>query len=751
MRSNRSVMCLLVILALSFGGVASPVAASVAPAVAGPASATQAEEPAAALTISPTAWDFGSVLVGESSEPAEFTLTNQSDVDYTVDEVGFFVTATNHFRSVTGSSDQCSGQPLPAHSSCTFGVTFTPQSSGPRTTTLGVQLDGVEVPLPKPGSVLTGTAPMPTMRITPTDDLFDFGDVRVGEPPASKRFTISNDGEPGSVLKIVGITIVYADSGFTRVDGALPVALEVGDDPFEFHVEFEPEDAGSHRAMMYIAATGLGVSAVALLGDGTAPRIGLTPSSHDFGDVAVGASRSKVFTVTNAGSAGLSGLDASVSGDDLSIVAGDSDCDDVSSLGVGESCVVKLRYAPDELGSDSGSLSLTANGGLHDASSLEGTGVPDDEDAPGAPIVAVSPDEWDFGTIEVETSASKGLTVRNTGGSTLTGLSLSVTGAFSIDTDASTCDDEASIAAGDTCSVQVVFAPATTGAKSGTLKLQSANAANGTVNVPLDGLAAPHPSDVSVAPNAHDFGHVVFAGTRSKRFVVTNSGGTPVTISEVVRTGSRSFTLLGPDNECAGETLGHGESCTFRVRFKAPASTAGAKNAALHVLGAGFEEIVVPVTATAEPFKARVDAFITAKSDKPSKYVGIGAFCNSSCWQQQAERTVGRGATFTYRVRVRNGGNGVDDLRIRLYQTRSKSSIRRIQVLRNGNQDVTSRVSDGSYLARDVNPGAEIYFWVRVTVATHAPSAVSNTVIISGQSTRTPKVKDFVRARTTIR
>jgi hypothetical protein len=458
-----------------------------------------------------------------------------------------------------------------------------------------------------------------------------------------------------------------------------------------------------------------------------------------------------VFTVSNTGGVGLTGLEIGISGDDLAIAAGDSDCDDRSSLDAGASCVLKVRYQPDELGADTGSLTVTAHGGLTDASGLEGAGITPEAAGPGEPIVAANPDEWDFGSLEVETTASRSFTVRNTGGSTLEGLSLTVSGAFSIAAGSSTCDDTTTLASDDSCSVTVEFGPATVGSKSGTLKVLSGNAANGTVNVPLVGLATPHPSDVSVSPASHDFGDVVFRGTRTKRFSVTNSGGTPVTISEVARAGSRSFTVLTADDECANETLGEGESCTFRVRFQAPSSTAGRKNATIRLTGTGFDEIVVPVTATAEPFRARIDAFITSKADKPGKYVGIGAFCLVACPSQQVDRAAIRGATVTYRVRIRNSGNGVDDIRVRLTQTKSKSSIRRIQVLRNGNQDVTSRVTDGSYVARDVVPGGEIYFWVRVTVAVHAPSDRINTTILSGQSTRAPKVKDVVRARTTVR
>ena len=135
--------------------------------------------------------------------------------------------------------------------------------------------------------------------------------------------------------------------------------------------------------MMYIAATGLGVTAVALLGDGVAPDLTLTPSSHDFGDVAVDASRSKVFTVANAGSAGSQRVSRSISaGGDFAIVVDDSDCDDVTSLGVGDTCLVKVRYRPGEVGGDTGQLSATANGGQSDSVRPRGArGVPKSKEA----------------------------------------------------------------------------------------------------------------------------------------------------------------------------------------------------------------------------------------------------------------------------------------------------------------------------------------------------------------------------------
>jgi hypothetical protein len=440
-----------------------------------------------------------------------------------------------------------------------------------------------------------------------------------------------------------------------------------------------------------------------------------------------------------------------VTGAHFSIVADDSDCDEVTSLGVGESCQVKVRYRPDEQGSDAGQLAATADDGLSDTSSLEGTGVSGEDGDGREPIVAVSPDEWDFGSAEIETSVHRTFTVRNTGDATLTGLSVSVGSAFAIRAGDSSCDDITTLGADEDCTVSVEFRPTTPGARSGALKVQSANAANGTVNVPLAGLATPHPSDVSVDPASHDFGDLVFRGTRTQAFSVTNAGGTPVTVTGITRTGSSTFSVPGADNECLGETLGEGEGCTFRVRFQAPSSTAGTKSGAIRLVGAGFDEIVVPVRATAEPFRGGIDVIVTDRTDKPSNYAGVGVACTSSCAKQEAAKRVLRGMTFTYRVRIRNTGNGVDDIRIRLTQTGSKSSIRRIQVLRNGNQDITARVTDGSYVARDVNPRAEVYLWVRVTVRTTAVPGSINYIAISGQSSRMTRVVDVARLRTTVR
>ncbi|MFN8519706.1 MAG: choice-of-anchor D domain-containing protein [Chloroflexota bacterium] len=699
-------------------------------------------EPGPVLSITPSSHNFGDVTV-DHAKTKQFTVANTGTDGLT----GLVVTVSGDDLSIVAGDSTCDETTdLDVGGSCVVTVRYQPDEVGDDTGTLAATADGGVAD----SSNLTGSGVAAKPIVTVDPDEHEFDDVVVGGTPDRQEFEVRNTGDAtltGLDVQLTGapaFDIVEADSTCDDTTTLAPDATCV------VTVEFAPGTGGDKTATLKVhsANAGNGTVNVPLSGTALAPELSITPSGYNFGDVTVDHSKSRTFAVANSGTATLTGLDVQVTGDDLSIVADDSDCDETTSLDPGESCQVKVRYQPDEAGDDTGSLDATADDGLSDSATLRGSGVP----AKG--LVSVTPDEGAFGSVEVETSQVVDFTVENTGDASLTFSSVALTGSstFAIepsdDTDCLT--EDATLAPGDSCVVRVRFAPGSVGDRSGTLKIQS-NAANATVNVPLNGTSTPHPSNVSVTPNPYDFGHVPFKATKSKRFTVTNSGGTPVTITSVTRTGSSTYTVVAADDECDGETLGTDESCSFVVRFKAPSSTAGVKSGVIHLIGSGFDEIQVPVTATAEPFKAKVDAFVTDKTDRPSNYVGVGVYCKASCPQQQAVETVTRGRTFTYRVRIRNNGNGVDDIRVRLYQTGSKASIQRIQVLRNGNQDVTSRVTNGSYVARDMNPGAEIYFWVRVTVRTNAVPGRVNYVQLSGQSTRTPSVQDVVRARTTVR
>src|SRR5581483_7101029 len=97
------------------------------------------------VTLSPSSLNFGNQTVGTTSAAQAVTLTNSQSVSLSI-------------TSVTTSGDYAQtntcGTSLPANSSCTINVTFTPTTTGTRTGTLTVNDNGPGNPHT---SSLTGT------------------------------------------------------------------------------------------------------------------------------------------------------------------------------------------------------------------------------------------------------------------------------------------------------------------------------------------------------------------------------------------------------------------------------------------------------------------------------------------------------------------------------------------------------------------------------------------------------------------
>ena len=148
------------------------------------------------------------------------------------------------------------------------------------------------------------------------------------------------------------------------------------------------------------------------------------------------------------------------------------------------------------------------------------------------------------------------------------------------------------------------------------------------------------------------------------------------------------------------------------------------------------------------PFVAKVDAYIT-KATSNTDYVGQGIFCTAICDAQSVSRSVSQGATFTYRVKIKNVANGIDSIKARLNQGGSKAIVKSIKVLLNGNVDVTSQFVNGGYTIKNLHPGSYAYFWVQIKLVSNAHIGNTNSIVITGQSVRQSPVKDVVQALTT--
>jgi hypothetical protein len=181
------------------------------------------------------------------------------------------------------------------------------------------------------------------------------------------------------------------------------------------------------------------------------------------------------------------------------------------------------------------------------------------------PQAVLSPTTVSFGGQPVGTSsASQTVTLSNPGGAPLVISAITTNGDFS---QTNSCG--ASLAAGASCSVAVVFAPTAAGTRQGTLSVTD-NASGSPQTVSLSGTGLV-PVGV-ISPASLSFGDQIVGTTGAvQTAILSNTGAAPLAISGFSVTGDFAQT-----NAC-GSVLAAGASCTVTVTFtpNAPGIRAG--------------------------------------------------------------------------------------------------------------------------------------------------------------------------------
>ncbi len=189
-----------------------------------------------------------------------------------------------------------------------------------------------------------------------------------------------------------------------------------------------------------------------------ASGVTVSPTALSFGTVVVGqSSTSKLVTLTNGGSVTLDISSITTTGD-FAQTASSSPCG--STLAAGKSCKIEVAFTPTQVGSRTGTLSITDNAANSPQTvSLSGTGK--------APVT-LTPTSARYATQKVGTkSPAKVFTLKNNLNTVLHSIVISTTGDFAVST--TTCQTQLSSNA--SCTISVTFTPTQTGTRTGTLQV----------------------------------------------------------------------------------------------------------------------------------------------------------------------------------------------------------------------------------------------------------------------------------------
>jgi Tol biopolymer transport system component len=127
-------------------------------------------------------------------------------------------------------------------------------------------------------------------------------------------------------------------------------------------VTFAPTSIGSKTAALDVTAAAGVLQSVSLTGEGVKGAFAVAPAALDFGDVAVGAvSAAQYVTITNTGLGVLPIKSIYIEGTDAAQFRRAHDCP--TTVVVGGSCTVRVRFAPTQSGPRQATLTIRGGGG----------------------------------------------------------------------------------------------------------------------------------------------------------------------------------------------------------------------------------------------------------------------------------------------------------------------------------------------------------------------------------------------------
>jgi hypothetical protein len=191
-----------------------------------------------------------------------------------------------------------------------------------------------------------------------------FGSVATGASSATQAVTVTNSGSASAPVTSISTSGDFSQTNTCGSSIAAGSSCTV-------NVKFTPTAAGSRTGNLTITASGI-TNTVPLSGTGVAPGpiINPNPSSLSFASTIVGSSSAtQTVTVSNSGTTSATVSGVSASGDF-------SQTNNCSTLAVGASCTVTVKFTPTTSGARTGAVTITSNANNSPtAIALSGSGI----------------------------------------------------------------------------------------------------------------------------------------------------------------------------------------------------------------------------------------------------------------------------------------------------------------------------------------------------------------------------------------
>ena len=372
----------------------------------------------------------------------------------------------------------------------------------------------------------------------------DFGSVTAG---TSKTLTLSasNTGAAAVSISSVSISTKY----FTLSAPSLPATIAAGQNS-TISLVFTPNVAGAFSATVSISSNASDSSStLSLSGTGVSNgQLVINPPGETFGNVTMGSQSSQTVTLTNNTGSTVNISQASVSGSGFKL----SGIATPLALNASANTTFTITFAPTTAGTSSGNVTITSDAVNPSISmAVSGTGV-----TPGA--LGANPTSLDFGTVQVGSNQRLSESVTNTGGSTLTISTVGISGTgFAL----SGISTPVTLAAGQSATFTVTFAPSSAASASGSVAVTS-NGSNPTLSISLAGTGTIAVGQLTATPATLAAGSVV-VGTSGTASGSLNASVANVTVTAASTNNSR-FTISGLSLPAV---ISAGKSVPFTVTF----------------------------------------------------------------------------------------------------------------------------------------------------------------------------------------